>query len=160
MNLALLCYTQRRRNNSPGPNFFWTNAYSLRKALITNGRGWCWVLVVPDGCQPYLGLHWTGSVLWGITIEQLQPILMILMLIAVMMMTMMTSWCSSTGCIKIDMMAVAFRNWCRGKKKMMVMMMPIEWWWYIYYDGVSVCLCVTKNDHFLLGVSCNHLNPP
>ena len=22
------------------------------------------------------------------------------------------------------------------------------------------CLCVTKNDHFLLGVSCNHLNPP
>ena len=32
--------------------------------------------------------------------------------------------------------------------------------WYIYYDEVSVCLCVTKNDHFLLGVSCNHLNPP
>ena len=23
----------------------------------------------------------------------------------------------------------------------------------------SVCLCVTKNEHFLLGVSCNHLNP-
>ena len=22
------------------------------------------------------------------------------------------------------------------------------------------CLSVTKNDHFLLGVSCNHLNPP
>ena len=21
-------------------------------------------------------------------------------------------------------------------------------WWYIYYDGVSVCLCVTKNHHF------------
>ena len=31
--------------------------------------------------------------------------------------------------------------------------------WYIYYDEVSVCLSVTKNDHFLLGVSCNHLNP-
>ena len=30
-------------------------------------------------------------------------------------------------------------------------------WWYIYYDA---CLFVTKNDHFLLGVSCNHLNPP
>jgi len=30
---------------------------------------------------------------------------------------------------------------------------------YIYYDEVSVCLCVTKNEHFLLGVSCNHLNP-
>ena len=29
-------------------------------------------------------------------------------------------------------------------------------WWYIYYDAVFV----TKNDHFLLGVSCNHLNPP
>ena len=29
--------------------------------------------------------------------------------------------------------------------------------WYIYYDA---CLFVTKNDHFLLGVSCNHLNPP
>ena len=29
-----------------------------------------------------------------------------------------------------------------------------------HYDGVSVCLCVTKNDHFLLGVSCNHLNYP
>ena len=23
------------------------------------------------------------------------------------------------------------------------------WWWYIYYDEVSVCLCVTKNHHFL-----------
>ena len=23
------------------------------------------------------------------------------------------------------------------------------WWWYIYYDEVSVCLCVTKNRHFL-----------
>ena len=35
------------------------------------------------------------------------------------------------------------------------------WWWYIYYDEcLSVCLFVTKNDHFLLGVSCNHLNPP
>ena len=22
------------------------------------------------------------------------------------------------------------------------------------------CMCVTKNHHFLLGVSCNHLNPP
>ena len=22
------------------------------------------------------------------------------------------------------------------------------------------CLFVTKNEHFLLGVSCNHLNPP
>ena len=29
----------------------------------------------------------------------------------------------------------------------------------IYYDAVSVCLFVTKNEHFLLGVSCNHLNP-
>ena len=26
----------------------------------------------------------------------------------------------------------------------------------IYYDEVSVCLSVTKNHHFLLGVSCNH----
>ena len=31
---------------------------------------------------------------------------------------------------------------------------------YIYYDEVSVCLSVTKNHHFLLGVSCNHLNHP
>ena len=30
----------------------------------------------------------------------------------------------------------------------------------IYYDAVCVCLSVTKNHHFLLGVSCNHLNPP
>ena len=28
---------------------------------------------------------------------------------------------------------------------------------YICYDEVSVCLCVTKNIHFLLEVSCNHL---
>ena len=34
------------------------------------------------------------------------------------------------------------------------------------YDDVNdiyimmQCLSVTKNDHFLLGVSCNHLNPP
>ena len=28
------------------------------------------------------------------------------------------------------------------------------------YIMMSVCLCVTKNHHFLLGVSCNHLNPP
>ena len=28
---------------------------------------------------------------------------------------------------------------------------------YMYYDEVSVCLCVTKNEHFLLGDSCNHL---
>ena len=34
------------------------------------------------------------------------------------------------------------------------------WWWYIYYDEVSVCLSVTKNEHFLLGVSCDHLNYP
>ena len=27
----------------------------------------------------------------------------------------------------------------------------------IYYDEVSVCLFVTKKEHFLLGVSCNHL---
>ena len=26
----------------------------------------------------------------------------------------------------------------------------------IYYDEVFVCLSVTKNEHFLLGVSCNH----
>ena len=30
--------------------------------------------------------------------------------------------------------------------------------YYIYYDGVSVCLSVTKNHHFLLGVSCDYLN--
>ena len=30
----------------------------------------------------------------------------------------------------------------------------------IYILWCSVCLCVTKNEHFLLGVSCNHLNPP
>ena len=28
------------------------------------------------------------------------------------------------------------------------------------YIMMHVCLCVTKNEHFLLGVSCNHLNPP
>ena len=28
------------------------------------------------------------------------------------------------------------------------------------YIMMSVCVFVTKNDHFLLGVSCNHLNPP
>ena len=28
------------------------------------------------------------------------------------------------------------------------------------YIMMSVCLCVTKNHHFLLGVSCNHLNHP
>ena len=27
----------------------------------------------------------------------------------------------------------------------------------IYYDEVSVCLYVKNNDHFLLGVSFNHL---
>ena len=31
---------------------------------------------------------------------------------------------------------------------------------YIMMKCLSVCLSVTKNDHFLLGVSCNHLNPP
>ena len=31
---------------------------------------------------------------------------------------------------------------------------------YIMVKCLSVCLSVTKNDHFLLGVSCNHLNPP
>ena len=28
------------------------------------------------------------------------------------------------------------------------------------YIMMHVCLFVTKNHHFLLGVSCNHLNPP
>ena len=28
------------------------------------------------------------------------------------------------------------------------------------YIMMHVCLFVTKNDHFLLGVSCNHLNHP
>ena len=27
------------------------------------------------------------------------------------------------------------------------------------YIMMSVCVFVTKNEHFLLGVSCNHLNP-
>ena len=31
---------------------------------------------------------------------------------------------------------------------------------YIMMKCVSVCVFVTKNDHFLLGVSCNHLNHP
>ena len=31
---------------------------------------------------------------------------------------------------------------------------------YIMMKCLSVCLSVTKNHHFLLGVSCNHLNPP
>ena len=31
---------------------------------------------------------------------------------------------------------------------------------YIMMKCLSVCLSVTKNDHFLLGVSCNHLNHP
>ena len=31
---------------------------------------------------------------------------------------------------------------------------------YIMMKCVSVCVSVTKNDHFLLGVSCNHLNHP
>ena len=44
---------------------------------------------------------------------------------------------------------------------MMMMVMKIWWWWYIYNGEVlSVCLSVTKNHHFLLGVSCNHLNHP
>ena len=30
----------------------------------------------------------------------------------------------------------------------LMMMMMISGWWYIYYDGVSVCLSVTKNHHF------------
>ena len=33
-------------------------------------------------------------------------------------------------------------------------------WMTIYILWWSVCLSVTKNDLFLLGVSCNHLNPP
>ena len=37
---------------------------------------------------------------------------------------------------------------------MMAMMMVMI---YIYYDEVSVCVFVTKNDHFLLVVSYNHL---
>ena len=28
------------------------------------------------------------------------------------------------------------------------------------YIMMHVCLFVTKNHHFLLGVSCDHLNPP
>ena len=28
------------------------------------------------------------------------------------------------------------------------------------YIMMNVCVFVTKNHHFLLGVSCNHLNPP
>ena len=28
------------------------------------------------------------------------------------------------------------------------------------YIMMSVCVFVTKNHQFLLGVSCNHLNPP
>ena len=31
---------------------------------------------------------------------------------------------------------------------------------YIMMKCLSVCLSVTKNHHFLLGVSCIHLNPP
>ena len=31
---------------------------------------------------------------------------------------------------------------------------------YIMMKCLSVCLSVTKNHHFLLWVSCNHLNPP
>ena len=31
---------------------------------------------------------------------------------------------------------------------------------YIMMKCLSVCLSVTKNHHFLLGVSCNHLNHP
>ena len=34
--------------------------------------------------------------------------------------------------------------------EMMMMIIYILWW--------SVCLSVTKNEHFLLGVSCNHMN--
>ena len=30
----------------------------------------------------------------------------------------------------------------------------------VFKGGFMVCLSVTKNHHFLLGVSCNHLNPP
>ena len=29
----------------------------------------------------------------------------------------------------------------------------------VFKGGFMVCLSVTKNHHFLLGVSCNHLNP-
>ena len=31
---------------------------------------------------------------------------------------------------------------------------------YIMMKCLSVCLSVTKNHHFLLGVSCDHLNYP
>ena len=43
--------------------------------------------------------------------------------------------------------------WSENRIMMMVVMMIYILWW-------SVCLFVTKNEHFLLGVSCNHLNPP
>ena len=42
----------------------------------------------------------------------------------------------------------------------MVMMLMETMMIYVYYDAVFVFVCVTKNHHFLLGVSCNHLNPP
>ena len=47
-------------------------------------------------------------------------------------------------------------NWGEGVAGKDMMMMI-----YIHYDEcLFVCVFVTKNDHFLLGVSCNHLNPP
>ena len=49
-----------------------------------------------------------------------------------------------SGLIEMIMMAMI--------TMIMFVMIYILWW--------SVCLCVTKNDHFLLGVSCDHLNPP
>ena len=55
---------------------------------------------------------------------------------------------------------------CKGMKKSEMHIVS-------YSDGTEVnkdvdgdiyimmqCLCVTKNEHFLLGVSCNHLNYP
>ena len=43
------------------------------------------------------------------------------------------------------------------KQNMTPMMMMMMIYTYIYYDEVSVCLSVTKNEHFLVGVSCYHL---
>ena len=41
----------------------------------------------------------------------------------------------------------------RVSKKIFVEVMTM--WWYIYYDAVFVCLCVTKNHHFLKLLMCN-----
>ena len=55
-------------------------------------------------------------------------------------------------CIVKKSMIRGFLCICSYRILLLLMMIYILW--------CSVCVFVTKNEHFLLGVSCNHLNPP